>query len=381
LDSGWREIVSRRGRATADFRCAFALKRIDGVGAGDGRRSGGRSVALSTHPPEEATRVHACLGRIARRHGQRVSLRFERLVNRREVRIDGERIRSARHSWSLTGTVSTASGANIPVGWSGGGDGMATLEGPACHDRLDWLAAAVGQASQGDAGGTRVVLAPQAAAVLLHEAIGHFAEASADPNTDLSHRIGCRLAAEALVVVDDARHCSAAARYAYDDEGIAAIGPTELVCNGRLQAQLHSRASARCAHSLPTGNGRAALWSAPVPRMSNLVCQPGTESLAGLIEKVWRGLLVHHLAYGYAAGLFVGAQVLLAETIERGRLTGRYVTGLNVADRTDLFLRLQGIGECSELNLNAMCGKAGQLLFDVGTRAPALALARLELRP
>lgn len=381
VERGWRDVAAFRGRRSEAFRCAFALKRSEDLASGEERRSGASSVpAAPLRQAEELARIERALNAMGRRHGQRCDLRFERVVNHRELRWRGERTCSSRRTWALSGAIGLPTGGELPVGWSGGGDGIAELEDEDRQERLDRLGARVGEARCGETGPARVLLSAQAAAVLLHEAIGHFAEAPPDTRLNLSHRVGMPLAEESLLVCDDPSAAPGAASYRVDDEGVESIGPTELVREGRLQTQLHSHGSAACARTLPTANARAALWSAPLPRMSNLICAAGRHSFGELVEQVWNGLLIHHLAYGYAAGAFVGARVVLAEVIERGRLAGRFVTGLEVAERQDLFLRAEAVGDRCELNPNAMCGKAGQLLFDVGTSAPAIALSRLELR-
>lgn len=381
LDLGQRDILARRGHVAGALRCTFALQRRQDGPFGDVRRSVAERVPQSVDRPETLSRIGACLDRLARRHADRIALRYERVVNRRRVRMAGEAPwRSTSRVWALTGALATGNSIEIPIGWSGRGDGLATLEQGALDRHLEWLAQRSEKAEPGEAGAVPTVLSAQAAAVLVHEAIGHFAEASPDPRIDLSHRLGCRLAAEDLVVLDDPGLGSGVASYKADDERVKVLGPTELVSGGVLRAQLHSRSSAARACALPTGNSRAALWSRPLPRMSNLICLAGSECLESLIHRVWRGLMIHQLAYGYGNGIQIGAQVLLAERIERGRLTGRFVSGMRVAERADLFLRATGVADRPEQNPNGMCGKAGQMLFDVGTSAPAIALSRLELR-
>jgi TldD protein len=52
-----------------------------------------------------------------------------------------------------------------------------------------------------------------------------------------------------------------------------------------------------------------------------------------------------------------------------------------VDERLDLLTRLVELGDRAERSPNAMCGKDGQLLFDVGTVAPAMRLQELCLVP
>jgi TldD protein len=212
-----------------------------------------------------------------------------------------------------------------------------------------------------------------------HEAIGHFSEAAAIATIDLRHRLGCRLAADDFDAFDDPT-LAAAARYEVDDEGSAAIGPTQIVAGGVLTQQLHSRRSAEMAETLPTANARTAqITLPPIPRLSNLVIPPGTRSQEELVYSMGYGLLVHHLSHGYSRGLDIEARIVLAERVEAGRPTGRFVSGGRISERIDVLTRCLGRGDRNELNPNALCGKHGQILYDVGTVAPAMLLSNLRI--
>src|SRR5262249_2987385 len=132
----------------------------------------------------------------------------------------------------------------------------------------------------------------------------------------------------------------------YDDEGVLSLGPTQVVRQGVLVAQLHSRATARAAACAPTGNARAAqVWDPPIPRMSILRCAAGSRPEEALIEELGSGVYLHRLADGYRQGTTVSARVVLGEYVERGRRTGRYFTGSQVNARMDLFTRLVEVGD------------------------------------
>jgi predicted Zn-dependent protease len=154
-----------------------------------------------------------------------------------------------------------------------------------------------------------------------------------------------------------------------------------VVRQGVLVAQLHSHATARAAACAPTGNARAAqVWDPPIPRMWTVACAAGGRSEEALVEELGSGVYIHRLAHGYRQGTMVAADVVLGERVDRGRRTGRYFTGGQVAGRIDLLTRLVEVADRVERNANAMCGKDGQLLFDVATAAPAMRLSSLRLR-
>jgi predicted Zn-dependent protease len=224
------------------------------------------------------------------------------------------------------------------------------------------------------------VLAPPAAAVLLHEAIGHFAEAAPEGRVDLSHRLGFRVSSEIFHLWDDARAEGGSACYDVDDDGVPIQGPTEVVRDGRMLRFLHSAASARAMGVEPTGNGRAAaVWNPPIPRMSNLLCEPGEASEDEMLDRLGDGLYLHSLAYGYGFGFRVEAQVRLAEEVRNGKRTGRYFSGGLLDEERTVLTRAAELGNVAVFNRNAMCGKEGQILYDVGTSSPALRMTALRM--
>jgi predicted Zn-dependent protease len=194
------------------------------------------------------------------------------------------------------------------------------------------------------------------------------------------HRLFTRVAAECLSVQDEP-DSEVGDGQRYDDEGVLSLGPTQVVRQGVLVGQLHSRATARAAACAPTGNARAAqVWDPPIPRMWTVVCAAGSRSEAALIEDLGSGVYIHRLAHGYRQGTTVAADVVLGEHVGHGRRTGRYFTGGQVVGRIDLLTQLVEVADRVESNTNAMCGKDGQLMFDVATAAPAMRLSSLPLR-
>ena len=113
--------------------------------------------------------------------------------------------------------------------------------------------------------------------------------------------------------------------------------------------------------------------------MSNLVCAPGSRPEDDLVGEIGAGVYIHRVADGYRQGTRVSARVVLGEHVRKGRRTGRYFTGSRIDGRLDLLTSLVELGDRAERCPNAMCGKDGQLLFDVGTVAPAMRLSSLPL--
>jgi predicted Zn-dependent protease len=113
--------------------------------------------------------------------------------------------------------------------------------------------------------------------------------------------------------------------------------------------------------------------------MSNLLCSPGEASEEGMIDRLGNGLRLHALSYGFSFGSTVEARMLLAEIIRNGKATGRYLTGGRILETRDLFCRAVELGRHSQFSPNALCGKRGQMLCDVGTQVPAVRLRSLRI--
>jgi len=285
-----------------------------------------------------------------------------------------------RTVFALTGHIVTDTGRTLPIGVSGRGTGLDVLVSHRLAETIARIRSALAVAAGPVRGSPAAVLSPQAAAVLLHEGIGHYAEAM-HVGALAVHRLFTRVASECLSVQDEPGW-DGEDNQRYDDEGVLSLGPTQIVRQGVLVAQLHTRATARAAACAPTGNGRAAqVWDPAIPRMSGLVCMAGSRPEEALVGELGSGVYIHRLAHGYRQGTTVAANVVLGEHVDRGRRTGRYFTGGQAAGRMDLLTKLVEVADRVERNPNATCGKDGQLLFDVATAAPAMRLSSLRFLP
>lgn len=343
---------------------------------------------LAAFAPAFPGQVQEALGDLARACGGAAALRYTATAGVRLVA--GMSLSAApvtRATWSLTGAVRTPGGRRVPIGMSGrlGADpgltGLAPLRDPAVRARLAWTCARVDRAALVRAGAVvPAVLSPASAALLVHEAVGHFAEA--DQAVGLSHRLGTRLGSACIQVQDHPTAPGGAACYAIDDDGVEVWGPTELVRDGVLVAQLHTLATARRDGAAPTANGRArSAWDPSVARISNLVCAGGTSTVDEMLDRMGDGLHIHQLADGFGLGARIEARVVLAEWVRAGRPSGRFVTGGRIATSVAVLTRVVELGADAAFRANSMCGKAGQLLLDVGTCAPSMRLSALELVP
>lgn len=329
--------------------------------------------------PEEAGLIGEALDAFAARCGGKAALRYTAVSGSRLAVGDAVMPKPLSFAtWSLSGFVETRAGRRIPIGWSGTGTGLERLRAPATAAAVEWLAVRVDMADMLVAPlVSPAVSNPTSAALLLHETVGHFAEA--DAWSDTSHRLGTRIASDLLQVWDDPTAHGGAAQYEIDDEGVEVWEPTVVVREGVLVSQLHSLATAARVGAAPTGNGRTrSAWDRPLPRISNLICEGGKTAHEDLLLHLGDGLYIHQLSDGFGLGRHIEARLVLGEWVQGGKLTGRFVTAGRLVESVDVLRRVVELGGDATFRPNALCGKAGQVLFDVGTCAPSIRFTLLR---
>jgi PmbA protein len=138
-------------------------------------------------------------------------------------------------------------------------------------------------------------------------------------------RIGERIAAEGLTLVDDGRLAGAPGAAPWDDEGVP-TRRTEVISDGALRSFLFDTTSARREKRESTGNAaRAGFKSVPHPRPSNLTFESDGGAAEDVLRRAGRALLVqdfhgvHSGANPVSGDFSVGATGLLLEDGAPGR--------------------------------------------------------------
>jgi TldD protein len=159
-------------------------------------------------------------------------------------------------------------------------------------------------AVQAKGGLTTVVMAPNLAGMLAHEAMGHPCEADLVLNGSATgHLRNQRVASDLITMIDLAHHhgdqeCMIPV-YA-DDEGTPARDAV-LIENGILRTFMNSRETAPLMGQAPTGSARAYLPSdEPLIRMRNTAIMPGQSQLKNMIADVDDGYYLMGTANGQA---------------------------------------------------------------------------------
>ena len=226
------------------------------------------------------------------------------------------------------------------------------------------------------AGSMDVVLGPGWPGVLLHEAVGHGLEGDFNrkKTSAFSDRIGERVAAEGVTVVDDGTLPGRRGSLNVDDEAT----PTQrnvLIEDGILRSYLQDRLNARLMGVKPTGNGRRESYAhLPMPRMTNTFMLAGDEEPADIIRSVERGLYAVSFAGGQVditSGKFVFT-ASEAYRIEGGRIGAPLKGATLIGNGPDVLTRVTRIGNDLALDRGVgTCGKDGQTV-PVGVGLPTL---------
>jgi len=215
------------------------------------------------------------------------------------------------------------------------------------------------------AGEMPVVLGSGWCGVLLHEAVGHGLEGDFNrkKQSAFSGRIGERVAAPGVTVIDDGAIDQRRGSLTIDDEGT----PTRrnvLIEDGILKGYIHDRLSARLTGVEPTGNGRRQSFAhAPMPRMTNTFMLGGNEEPGALIERVKDGIYATSFGGGQVditSGKFVFG-CTEAYRIRDGKIAEPVKGATLIGDGPTVLTKVSGIGNDWALDEGVgMCGKGGQ---------------------
>ena len=233
------------------------------------------------------------------------------------------------------------------------------------------------------AGEMTVLLGPGWPGVLLHEAIGHGLEGDFNRKgtSAFSGRLGERVAAPGVTVVDDGSLGERRGSLSIDDEGT----PTQeniLIEDGILKGYIHDRLNARLMGVAPTGNGRRQSYAhAPMPRMTNTFMRGGHDDPAELLSRVKSGIFAKSFGGGQVdivSGKFVFS-CTEAYRIENGRLGAPIKGATLIGDGPSVLTKVQGIGNDMALDEGVgVCGKGGQSV-PAGVGQPTLLIGGLTV--
>lgn len=232
------------------------------------------------------------------------------------------------------------------------------------------------EAKPAPAGPMTVVLGSGWPGVLLHEAIGHGLEGDFNRkgSSAFSGRLGEKVAADGITVVDDGSIQNRRGSLNMDDEG----NPTQrtvLIENGILKGYLQDTLNARLMNMAVTGNARRESFAhLPMPRMTNTFMLAGDKNPEEIIASVKNGLYAANFGGGQVDitnGKFVFS-ASEAYMIENGKLAYPVKGATLVGNGPDILKRVSMVGNDMQLDSGVgVCGKEGQSV-PVGVGQPTL---------
>ena len=233
------------------------------------------------------------------------------------------------------------------------------------------------------AGEMTVVCGPGWPGVLLHEAIGHGLEGDFNRKgtSAFAGRIGERVAAPGVTVVDDGSLGARRGSLSIDDEGT----PTQcntLIEDGILKGYIQDRLNARLMGVAPTGNGRRESFAhAPMPRMTNTFMLGGRDDPGEILARVKNGIYAKSFGGGQVditSGKFVFS-CTEAYKIENGRLGAPVKGATLIGDGPTVLTKVAAIGNDMALDEGiGICGKGGQSV-PAGVGQPTLLIDGLTV--
>jgi len=233
------------------------------------------------------------------------------------------------------------------------------------------------------AGTTTVVLGPGWPGILLHEAIGHGLEGDFNRkgSSAFAGRIGERVAAKGVTVLDDGTIADRRGSLNVDDEGNASQRNV-LIEDGILKGYIQDSLNARLMKVKPTGNGRRESYAhVPMPRMTNTYMLGGDKDPKEIVASIKKGLYATNFGGGQVditSGKFVFS-ASEAYWVENGKIQYPVKGATIVGNGPDALTRVTMIGNDMALDSGVgTCGKEGQSV-PVGVGQPTLRIDGLTV--
>jgi TldD protein len=304
------------------------------------------------------------------------------------ARADGTRAADVRPLVRLSLTVIAEQDGRREVGTGGGGGRFGlgyftdeVIEGYAQHAVKAALTNL--ESRPAPAGEMTVVLGPGWPGVLLHEAVGHGLEGDFNRkgSSVFAGRIGQRVAAKGVTVLDDGTLPDRRGSLNVDDEGHASERNV-LIEDGILKGYIQDSLNARLMGVKPTGNGRRESYAhVPMPRMTNTYMLGGTRSQDEIIASIERGLYATNFGGGQVDitnGKFVFS-ASEAFWVEKGKILYPVKGATIVGNGPEALKRVTMIGNDMQLDTGVgVCGKEGQSV-PVGVGQPTLRIEGLTV--
>jgi len=330
--------------------------------------------------------------KLARARDPRVAQVMAGLASEYDVvlvaRADGTLAADVRPLVRLSVTVIAEQNGRREIGSGGGGGrfGLAYFTDEQIAEYVDHAVKAALtnlDARPAPAGEMTVVLGSGWPGILLHEAIGHGLEGDFNRkgSSAFSGRIGQRVAAKGVTVLDDGTIADRRGSLNVDDEGNASQRNV-LIEDGILKGYIQDALNARLMKVKPTGNGRRESYAhVPMPRMTNTYMLGGDKQPEEIVASIKKGLYATNFGGGQVditSGKFVFS-ASEAYWVENGKIQYPVKGATIVGNGPDALTRVTMIGNDMALDSGVgTCGKEGQSV-PVGVGQPTLRIDGLTV--
>jgi TldD protein len=304
------------------------------------------------------------------------------------ARADGTRAADVRPLVRLSVTVIAEQNGRREVGSGGGGGrfGLGYFQDAVIDSYVEHAVNAALtnlESRPAPAGEMTVVLGPGWPGVLLHEAIGHGLEGDFNRkgSSAFAGRIGQRVAAKGVTVLDDGTLPDRRGSLNVDDEGCA-TQRTVLIEDGILKGYIQDALNARLMKVPATGNGRRESYAhVPMPRMTNTYMLAGDKAPEEIVASIQRGLYATNFGGGQVditSGKFVFS-ASEAFWVENGKIQYPVKGATLIGSGPEALTRVAMIGNDMQLDTGVgVCGKEGQSV-PVGVGQPTLRIDGLTV--
>ena len=304
------------------------------------------------------------------------------------ARLDGSLAADVRPLVRLSVTVIAEQNGRREVGSFGGGGrfGLSYFDDALVKSYVDEAVTAALtnlESRPAPAGEMTVVLGPGWPGVLLHEAVGHGLEGDFNRkgSSAFSGRIGQRVAAKGVTVLDDGTIPDRRGSLNVDDEGHA-TQRNVLIEDGILKGYIQDAMNARLMGVKPTGNARRESYAhIPMPRMTNTYMLGGDTDPREIVASIKKGLYATNFGGGQVditSGKFVFS-ASEAFWVENGKIQYPVKGATIVGSGPESLKRITMIGNDMRLDSGVgVCGKEGQSV-PVGVGQPTLRLDGLTV--
>ena len=304
------------------------------------------------------------------------------------ARLDGSLAADVRPLVRLSVTVIAEQNGRREVGSFGGGGrfGLSYFDDALVKSYVDEAVTAALtnlESRPAPAGEMTVVLGPGWPGVLLHEAVGHGLEGDFNRkgSSAFSGRIGQRVAAKGVTVLDDGTIPDRRGSLNVDDEGHT-TQRNVLIEDGILKGYIQDAMNARLMRVKPTGNARRESYAhIPMPRMTNTYMLGGDTDPREIVASIKKGLYATNFGGGQVditSGKFVFS-ASEAFWVENGKIQYPVKGATIVGSGPESLKRITMIGNDMRLDSGVgVCGKEGQSV-PVGVGQPTLRLDGLTV--